>query len=115
MAITGLRDLCTPAYLYLVISFISLAIIMFQNSSTLDTYCMGQYSCKVSSTTMLFLIKFIYIIFWTWILNLICNAGATPIAWLLFLFPFILMFIFIAFFFSNNTNYMPTVYQMSLY
>ena len=91
-----LKKLCTPAYVYLVISAIFLLIASFQNYGNINTYCLGDYSCDVTSTTMIFLIKVIYILFWTWILNLMCNAGAAGIAWFLVILPFILMFILIS-------------------
>ena len=78
-----LKKLCTPAYVYLVISAIFLLIASFQNYGNINTYCLGDYSCDVTSTTMIFLIKVIYILFWTWILKLMCNAGAAGIAWFL--------------------------------
>jgi hypothetical protein len=40
-----------------------------------------------------FLVKIVYILFWTWILNLICKDGHTGIAWFLVLIPFILLFV----------------------
>lgn len=91
-----LKKLCTPAYVYLVISAVFLLIASLQNYGNINTYCLGDYSCDVSSTVLIFLIKVIYILFWTWILNLMCGAGATGIAWFLVLLPFILMFIMIA-------------------
>jgi hypothetical protein len=96
MAIAGLRNLCTPSYLYLVISMIALLIMLFQNIGNVNLYCLGSYSCTVGSTTLLFIIKLLYILFWTWILNLICRAGATNVAWFLVLLPFILMFVLLA-------------------
>ena len=95
MQIPGLRKLCTPAYLYLVISVFSIIIIMLQNGSNSNTYCMGNYSCQVPNIYLIFVVKFIYVLFWTWILNLLCKAGYPSVSWLLLLFPFILMFIFI--------------------
>jgi hypothetical protein len=108
MAIVGLRNLCTPAYVYLVISMISIFIIMIQNSGNSTTYCMGNYSCQVSSLFLVFIVKFVYVIFWTWILNLICNAGAPYLSWFLLLLPFVLMFILIATF-MMSANSIPTV------
>ena len=96
MAVSGLRNLCTPSYVYLVISTIALVVMLYQNMGNLDQYCVGTMSCTVSSTVMIFVIKIIYILFWTWILNLICRAGAPGIAWFLVLLPFILMFILIS-------------------
>ena len=96
MKIVGLRNLCTPAYVYLVISSIALFIMFFQNVGNLNMYCLGTYNCSVYSTPLIFIIKVIYIAFWTWILNLMCDAGATNIAWFFVLLPFILMFLLIA-------------------
>ena len=96
MAIVGLRNLCGPAHTYLVISGIALIFMAFQNVGNVNMYCLGSYSCSVTNTTLVFLVKVVYILFWTWILNLICRAGATNIAWFLVLLPFILMFLFIA-------------------
>jgi len=56
---------------------------------------MGIYSCQVPNIYLIFVIKLLYVLFWTWILNLLCKAGYPGISWVLLLFPFILMFIFI--------------------
>lgn len=96
MATIGLKNLCTPAYVYLVISILALAIMIFQNIGNESIYCLGNYNCDVSSTTMIFIIKILYILFWTWLLNIICKSGAPIVSWVLVLFPFILFFIFIA-------------------
>lgn len=95
MAITGLRKLCTPSYVYLVISSVALIVMLYQNIGNVNTYCLGDYSCSVSSTAMIFIIKAVYILFWTWMLNLMCKANATNIAWLVLLLPVIIMFILI--------------------
>jgi hypothetical protein len=92
MAIAGLKNLCSPSYVYLVLSIIALVIMAIQNYGNINVYCLGSYSCVVSSTLLIFLIKIVYILFWTWILNLMCRAGATTFSWFLVLFPFILFF-----------------------
>ena len=96
MAITGLRNLCTPSYVYLVISSIALIVMLYQNIGNVNTYCLGSYSCNVSSTALIFIIKAVYILFWTWILNLMCKTNATSIAWLVLLLPVIIMFVLLA-------------------
>lgn len=99
MAIVGFKNLCPPALLYLVISLISMFIIAFYNYGNNQIYCVGYYSCPVSSITLIFIVKLIYIVFWTWILNLICGAGYSTISWLLVLLPILLFFILIGLFF----------------
>jgi len=44
---------------------------------------------------LIFIVKIVYILFWTWVLNLICRAGVPILAWALVLIPFVLMFILI--------------------
>jgi hypothetical protein len=93
MAIAGLRNLCTPSYVYLVLSIILLFVMALQNLSNPNVYCLGLYQCDVYSTPLIFAIKIVYVLFWTWILNLICRAGAPGLAWFLVLLPFILLFV----------------------
>lgn len=91
--IVGLRNLCSPAMFYLIISFISILTMVVQNFYTNpDIYCLGNYSCNANKTLVI-ITSIAYALFWTWILNLICNAGATYIAWFLVLLPFLLFFI----------------------
>ncbi len=96
MSIAGLRNLCTPAYIYLVLSMLLLAVMYIQNRNNVDVYCLGAYECDVTNVTAIFLVKFVYILFWTWILNLICSSGFTSISWLLVLMPIILSFLLVA-------------------
>lgn len=95
MAIAGLKNLCQPAVLYLAISFVAIFVMALQNYSNEKVYCLGYYSCNVPSVYLIFIVKIIYVIFWTWILNLICRAGAPVISWLLVLLPLILFFVLI--------------------
>jgi hypothetical protein len=96
MSFVGVTNLCTPAYVYLVISSIALVVMFMQNVGNTKIYCVGSYSCDVSNTSMIFVIKLIYILFWTWLLNIICRGGATSFAWLLVLLPIVLLFLIIA-------------------
>ncbi len=88
-----IKKLCTPAYVYLVISVISIVALMFQNRGNVDVYCLGNYECPVPNTTIIFLIEFLYVAFWTFILDSICKAGHKQFSWFLVLFPFILFFV----------------------
>lgn len=96
-----LKDLCSPALFYFVISMVMLIICGFQNMGNRYIYRMGSMSARVSSTLFVFIVKFIYILFWTWILNLICGSGHPGIAWFLVLIPFILMFAIVVIFMMN--------------
>ncbi len=95
MNLNPLTKLCGPAHFYLVISLFFVFIATVQNAGNSSVYCLGSLTCDVTSTTLIFAVKMIYILFWTWILNLMCTTGATKIAWTLVLLPFILMFLLI--------------------
>ena len=110
-----IQQLCTPAYIYLVISLIVLVVMTFQNVGNNQQYCAGNYVCQVSNTSLIFLIKLLYVAFWTWVLNLICKAGAPIVSWILVMFPIVLMFFLIALFILSGGQYIPTTnYNMVL-
>ena len=96
--------LCQPAHTFLVISLIALLIMYFQNVGNVNMYCLGTYSCGVYSTYLVFLVKLFYIIFWTWLLNIICEEASPMWSWFLVIFPFFLMFGFIALMIFNNLS-----------
>jgi hypothetical protein len=90
-----LSKLCKPAYLYFILSMFVIVFTGIQNLGNVDRYCMGEYSCQVPNTFAIFIGQLLYIVFWTWVLNLICKAGYAEISWLLVLFPFILFFVLV--------------------
>lgn len=89
----NISQLCTPSYIYFIISILGLAMLAVQNLGNSQLYSLGSFSCRVPSTIAVFLIKLLYILFWTWILNLMCRDGHIGIAWFLVLLPFIFMFV----------------------
>ena len=93
MDLNPLNILCGPAHFYLSISLIFLALSLFQNVGSSNEYCLGSLTCNVTSVTLIYVIQIVYVLFWTWILNLMCNTGVEKLAWVLVLFPFILMFL----------------------
>jgi hypothetical protein len=91
----SLKELCTPAMLYFVISMLFLFIVVLQNLGNSNSYNVGSFSCHVPNTMVVFVIKLIYILFWTYVLNLICKDGHVGLSWLLVLLPWILLFVII--------------------
>ena len=88
-----LNKLCKPAYFYFMMSMFIVVFIFIQNLGNTNLYCVGSYQCQVPNTTVVFIGKVLYIIFWTWLLNLICKSGLSEISWLLVLFPVVLFFV----------------------
>jgi hypothetical protein len=89
----SLKELCTPAAIYFIISMLSLVIVLFQNLGNSESYNVGNFSCRVPNTLFVFIVKFIYIVFWTYVLNLICKDGHVGISWLLVILPWLLLFV----------------------
>jgi len=95
MKIVGLKNLCLPSKIYLVVSLIALVVMAIQNTGNTHMYCVGAYKCDVSlSVYIIFLLKLFYVIFWTWVLNIICRAGQPMVSWILLFMPIILFFVF---------------------
>ena len=88
-----LKDLCTPAALYFIISVFALGMVLLQNLGNTNSYHVGSFSCRVPNTAAIFIAKLIYVLFWTYILNLICKDGHVGLSWLLVLLPWILLFV----------------------
>jgi hypothetical protein len=91
--IESIQKLCKPAYIYLVLSVISMIVLMFQNIGNTNKYCVGTFfKCNVPNTGMVFLGKGLYIALWTWFLDKLCRWGYKTISWVLVLAPFIMFF-----------------------
>ena len=73
-------------------SVFCIIIAIVQNVGSRGVYSLGSMSVPVPSTIMVFVVKIIGILFWTWILNLMCKDGHKEIAWFLVLLPFVLLF-----------------------
>ena len=88
-----ISELCTPAFLYFWLAMIGILITVFQNLGNTKNYNLGTLSAKVPSTLLVFIVKIMYVLLWTWVLNLICQKGYQGISWFLVFFPFILLFL----------------------
>ena len=88
-----LSQLCTPSYIYFIISVLAIAISAIQNIGNRKRYDLGMFSCRVPSCMAVFVFKILYILFWTWVLNLMCKDGHSGIAWFLVLLPFLMLFV----------------------
>jgi hypothetical protein len=87
----SLKELCNPSLFYFIMSIVGLLIVAFQNMGNNNELMVGSTMLKVENSPVIFIVKLLYILFWTWILNLICKDGHSGISWLLVLMPFILI------------------------
>ena len=72
------KSLCLPSKVYFVLSFIGILLAVFMPS------VFGRVS------GLAHLVHIVYVVFWTWVLHLICGAGYKWISWVLVLAPFVL-------------------------
>jgi hypothetical protein len=84
--------LCPPAKFYFLISSVSFILMLLQNIGSNGRFNLGIYSCPHSHTGVILILNALYIVAWTWILNLICTINKT-LTWVIVLFPFIMLFI----------------------
>ena len=90
----GIVNLCPAAYFYLVISIIAIVVMRLNIFGTNQVFCLGTYNCdaSISETSTVIWIKIVYVLFWTWVLNIVCRKITPEIAWLFALAPFLLFF-----------------------
>ena len=89
----NIKELCVPSRIYFGFSVILLIAMFLQNLGNTRSYNLGCFSCAVPNTILVFAFKLMYVLFWTWVLNLICKDGHKTIAWLLVIFPVLLLFV----------------------
>jgi len=102
--VSKIQSLCTPAFIFFVISVISLLVMLFDNLENTHQYCFGNVSCNVANTSTIFIVEIIFLVFWTWFLNAICSRGYANVAWFILLFPYILLFALLLFGASEIRN-----------
>jgi len=74
-----LENICTPAVVYLIISMITIMIAIYNNARVFSI-----------------LIKWLFVLIWTWVLNYICKSGYPMVSWVLVLLPYILALLMVA-------------------
>ena len=86
-----LSKLCPPSQLYFVLSTIAVVIMFLQNIGNTNRYCISNFMfpCNTITFIFIFMIKMLFILFWTYILNLICKDGHQALSWFLVLLPVI--------------------------
>lgn len=91
-----IKDLCQPAFVHFIIGSVLIILSFFQNINNSTEYAILGFSFHVPSTMMIFLVKVLALVFWTWVLNLICISGNTTVSWFLVIFPYLSYFVGIA-------------------
>ena len=94
------KALCLPSKVYFVLAFVGIL------ASVLSPSMFGG-----SVSLIVHLIHLVYVLFWAWVLNLICKAGYKWLSWVLVLAPYILMFLIVSMAMSSGGNLNQDVKQ----
>ena len=90
------KKLCTPAMLYFVLSAVSFLGMLMQNCTDSKKYKVGTMEVESPChNAAFFVVKALYILFWTFVLNWMCKKGFKTVSWALVLLPFLGMFLMI--------------------
>ena len=82
--------ICNPAVFYFTVAILGTIVMLVQNRGK-NTHCVGNVNCKVPNSVLTNTISLLTIVFWTWVVNVICAYGWVKTAWFLVLLPFIFM------------------------
>jgi len=90
------NSLCSPAQLYLGMSILAVLGQCYQNIGNPNVFACGLMKAN-SPINNVFYIAFevLYVLGWTYLLNILCKKGYKQISWLLVLLPLVAMFILI--------------------
>jgi fatty acid desaturase len=72
--------LCPPAMLYLILGILGIIAMLTQQFRA-----------------MTLILKIVFILIWTWFLNLLCSAGYSAVSWFLVILPFVLFIVLLFF------------------
>ena len=98
--------MCTPAIIYLLLSVFAFLVLVFTNMGNQTTLCVGDYECPVDNLFVIYFIKVLYIVFFTIILDSLCQNGWGAFSWFLVFLPIIFFFVILGAFmiFKNSTS-----------
>ena len=94
--------LCTPAQIYLIVSFILMILSYFGISAISQQITLNQannaflqslnFTYQKDAKTS-YVVQAVFIVLWTWVLSYLCNKGFSNLSWFLVLLPWLLMFL----------------------
>jgi hypothetical protein len=65
---------------------------IFSNIGNHKSFCMGNYDCPVDNIYHIYILKTVYVLFFTIILDSLCKNGYSSISWFLVFFPILFYF-----------------------
>jgi hypothetical protein len=86
------EKLCQPAKFYFILATIGYILMLLQNINSKNRFHLGIYSRPYTQPFVILVFNALYILLWTWLLNVICSFNKN-ISWIIVLFPYVLLFI----------------------
>jgi hypothetical protein len=94
--------LCTPAQIYLIVSFILIVLSYFGLNAISQQITLNQsnnsflqslnFTYQKDARTS-YVVQAVFIVLWTWVLSYLCKKGFSNLSWFLILLPWVLMFL----------------------
>lgn len=94
--------LCTPAQIYLIISFVLVILSYFGLNAVSQQITLNQSNNSFlqslnftyqKDTKTSYVVQVLFIVLWTWLLSYLCRKGFSNLSWFLVLLPWVLMFL----------------------
>ena len=94
--------ICTPAQIYLIVSFISMVLSYFGMNAISQQITLNQANNSFlqslnftyqKDTRTSYVVQAVFIVLWTWVLSYLCKKGFSNLSWFLVLLPWVLMFL----------------------
>jgi hypothetical protein len=94
--------ICTPAQIYLIVSFILMVLSYFGLSAISQQITLNQANNSFlqslnftyqKDTRTSYVVQAVFIVLWTWVLSYLCKKGFSNLSWFLVLLPWVLMFL----------------------
>ena len=79
VSVIHMTPLCSPALLYFILAIVSIIVLVV---------------CHIP--LLVIMIKLVFIVAWTWMLNFFCKKGYSNVSWIFVIAPFIVTVILIA-------------------
>jgi hypothetical protein len=68
-------------------------------------FCMGEFECPVDNVFLIYIVKMVYLLFVTIVLDSLCKNGYASISWFLIFFPILFFFVILGIFMiKQNTR-----------
>ena len=94
--------LCTPAQIYLIVSFILMVLSYFGLNAISQQITLNESNNSFlqslnftyqKDTRTSYVVQAVFIVLWTWVLSYLCRKGFSNLSWFLILLPWVLMFL----------------------